>query len=89
MTEEKLPFQPPEIEYVSESYVFKVPVTSRHLKNPWHLRLYAAQLVQKQIGDNEIQLTSLKVKQPRLTSKATAKLFKRVPEVRLYVTIKF
>ncbi|MBA3757909.1 hypothetical protein H0X09_03560 [Candidatus Saccharibacteria bacterium] len=86
--EEKLAMQPPETEYVSESYVINLPATNEHLGDPWSLRKYASEVMNREIGD-EVQLTSLRIKRPGLTSRGTAKLFSRTPRVRLYVTTKF
>lgn len=79
---------PPETRYLSERYVLKVPVSDRHFQSPWHLRLYALELLEKEIGD-EVQLTSMKVKKPRAVAKSAARLRGREPHARLYVTIKF
>jgi hypothetical protein len=85
---DQLPFQPPEIKYISSVHVIKVPVTDEHLGHPWQLRLYAAELLAREIGD-EAQMTGLKVKGPNLFNKTFAKLLRRVPNARLYATIKF
>lgn len=87
-TNEKLAFAPPEPRYIAESYVLKVPFNDRHLSNPWHLRLYAARLIQQKIGD-EVQLTGLKVKKPGPAHRSAAKLLRRPAATRLYVTVKF
>lgn len=85
---DQLPFQPPEITYISSVHVLKIPVTDEHLGHPWQLRLYAAELLAQEIGD-EAQMTELKVKGPSVLSKSVARLFKRTPNARLYATIKF
>ncbi len=85
---EKLPFEPPEPEYVAEQYVLKIPITDQHLKNPWELRKYAAKLLEERLGDN-IQLTALKVKKPGVFNRAFMKLLNRVPQARLFLTVKF
>lgn len=79
---------PPETQYLSESYVLRIPANDQHLHSPWQLRLYALELLEKEIGD-EVQLTSLRVKKPRLVAKGTAKLRGQAPHARLFVTIKF
>jgi hypothetical protein len=83
-----LPFQPPETKYIASVHVLKVPVTDEHFGNPWRLRLYAADLLAQEIGD-EAQLTDLKVKKPSLAAKSLARLLGTVPNARLYATIKF
>lgn len=85
---EKLGFEPPEPQYIAEKEVFYIPLTDERLNKPWELRLYAVELVQQRIGD-EAQVTSLKVKKPRLVRKTLAKLKKQEPQARLFVTIKF
>ncbi|MBI4033910.1 hypothetical protein HY379_02825 [Candidatus Saccharibacteria bacterium] len=85
---EKLAFEPPEPQYIVEREVFEIPLTDSRLGKPWELRLYAADLVKQRVGD-EAQVTSLRVKKPRLMRKAFAKVKKREPSARLYVTIKF
>lgn len=86
--EDKFILAPPELGYVSERYVLRVPVTDRHLHNPWHLHVYAAELLERQLGD-EVQVTSLKVKKPHLPTRTAAKILHREPQARLYVTVKF
>jgi hypothetical protein len=87
-SEDKLSFLPPEPQYIAEKEVFEIPVSDWHLKKPWELRLYAAELVAKRMGD-EAQVTSLKVKKPHLVRKTVAKLKGSEPQARLLVTIKF
>lgn len=88
MNKEELPVIPPETHYLSAKYVLEIPTGDNHLKDPWQLRLHALKLVQHKIGD-EVQLTALRVKKPSPAKKALAKLLKREPGVRLYVTVKF
>ena len=85
---EKFDVIPPEIEYMSARYTIHVPVTDRHFENPWKLRLFAAKLLERRIGD-QIQLTSLKVKKPGPAAKAVAKLRHQIPNAQLRETIKF
>lgn len=85
---EKLAFEPPEPQYIIEKEVFEIPLSDRRLSRPWELRLYATELAKQRIGD-EVQVTSLMVKKPRLARKALAKLHKQEPCARLHVTIKF
>ncbi len=86
--QDKLAFVPPETHYIAIKRVVKIPISDEHFKDPWQLRLYAADLVQKQIGD-EVQITALKVKKPHLLAKTAAKLRHQEPQARLFVTIKF
>lgn len=85
---DKLAFEPPEPQYISEQEVFDVALADTRLRKPWELRLYAAELVRQRLGD-EAQVTSLKVKNPGVLAKSRAKLSGRPPTARLYVTIKF
>ncbi len=86
--EDRFVLAPPEQGYISEKYVLKVPVTDRHLHNPWHLHVYATTLLEQKLGD-EVQVTSLKVKKPHLPTRAATRLLRREPQARLYVTVKF
>jgi hypothetical protein len=85
---EDLPLIIPELHYLSEKYIVRVPVTDKVLKNKWELRKYAAMMVEQKIGD-EVQLTSMKVKHPHVLAKTKARLTKQVPSARLLVTVKF
>lgn len=86
--EDKFVLAPPELGYVSEKYVLRIPVTDRHLHNPWHLHVYAANLLERRLGD-EVEVTSLKVKKPHLPSRTAARLLRREPQARLFITVKF
>jgi hypothetical protein len=86
--EDKLPMQPPEAEYLSSNYVIEIPITDKHFKKPWELRVYVAKLLEQKLGD-EVQLTSMKVKKPHIVKKTVAKLLRREPKARIYTTIKF
>lgn len=85
---EKLAFEPPEPQYITEKEIFDIPISDQHLKKPWGLRLYASELVQQRLGD-EAQVTSIKVKKPGILEKTKAKWSSREPYARLQVTIKF
>jgi hypothetical protein len=85
---EELPFAPPETHYVSERYIIEVPANDIKSKTPWKLRLYATKQVERKLGDTA-QVTSFKVKKPHLVAKSKAKLLKRPPQARLFVTVKF
>ena len=85
---EDLPFAPPEMHYLSTRYVVRIPVTDEHLKDRWELRVYAAKLVERKLGD-EAQVTAMKIRRPHLISKTKAKLRNQVPQARLLLTVKF
>src|SRR4051794_8341627 len=68
----------PEVDFIATRYVVKLPYNDQHFKDRWKLRLYAAKLVERKLGD-DVQLTSLKVKKPGVTARTTAKLLGRVP----------
>ena len=87
-TLEELPFVPPEIHELSESYIIRVPISQAPWHDRWQLRLYAERELEQRLGDS-VQLTSLKVHKPHLLSKTKARILKREPEARLIVTIKF
>ena len=87
-TDEKLSFEPPEPQYISTKQVFEISHMDSRLAKPWKLRLYATELVKQRVGD-EVQVTSIKVKKPRLMRKTLAKVRKQEPQARLIVTIKF
>jgi len=86
--DDKVPMQPPEPDYISERRVIKIPVTNRNLKDRWQLRLYAEKQIERETGDS-VQLTSLKVRQPSLMARTLARLFRKTPNAKLYITIKF
>ena len=86
--EEKLAFEPPEPGYIAEKQVFLISMNESRMRTPWGLRLYAEELVRERLGD-DAQITSVKVKKPKLMSKAKAKLSHQEPPARLCVTIKF
>lgn len=85
---EKFGLVPPEIDYISSKFRIKLPIDDTHFSDPWKLRIYAAKLLQKEIGD-EVQLTTMKVKRPLFIHRLGSRLFGRVPNARLYITIKF
>jgi hypothetical protein len=87
-TVEEMPFVPPEIHELAEHYVVKIPVSDIRSEKGWDLRLHIAEIIENRLGD-EVQLTSLKVRQPHMISRSVARLKKREPCARAYVTIKF
>jgi hypothetical protein len=87
-TMEDLPFAPPEMHYLSERYVVRLPLNDEHFNSPWKLRVYISKVLERQLGD-AAQVTALKVKKPHIMAKGKAKILKQVPTARLYVTVKF
>jgi hypothetical protein len=87
-TMEDLPFAPPEMHYLSERYILRLPLNDEHFESPWKLRVYITKVLERQLGD-EAQVTSLRVKKPHLVAKGKAKLLKYQPTARLFVTVKF
>jgi len=87
-TMQQLPFVPPETHYLSEHYIVKLPVSDPRFGDPWQLRLYVAKLVEHRLGD-QVQLTSMKIRQPHVIAKGVARLRKREPVARAFVTIAF
>lgn len=88
ISQEDLPLVPPEVHYLSESYVVKLPLNDERLHKLWELRVYVARILERHLGD-EVQLTSLKVKKPHIIAKRKAGLRGQEPCARAYVTIKF
>jgi hypothetical protein len=86
--EDNLSLVAPEVEFISTRYVVKLPYNDEHFNDHWKLRLYVANLVERRLGD-DVQLTSLKIRRPSLSSRSLARLHGRVPEAKLYVTLKF
>src|SRR3954467_2291622 len=88
-TMEELPFVPPEIRELAELYVVDLPVSDPHLADrPWDLRLHIEKILENRLGD-AVQLTSIKIRKPHALSRRVAKLRRREPCARAYVTIKF
>jgi hypothetical protein len=85
---ETLPVVPPEVHFLADRYVVKLPLSDPHLASPWDLRVHVAKILTRQLGD-EIEMDSLKVKKPHLIAKSVARLRKQEPCARAYVTIKF
>jgi hypothetical protein len=78
----------PEVDFISTRYVVKIPYNDEHFKDHWKLRLYAAKLVERKLGD-DVQLTSLKIHKPSSWNRIVAKMLGRIPSAKLYVTLKF
>jgi hypothetical protein len=87
-TLEDLPFAPPEVHYLAEHFVVNVPISDPHLHDPWELRKHVLKLLEERLGD-EVQLTGMKLRKPHLIAKSKARLLKREPCARAFVTIKF
>lgn len=86
--QEEYPMVPPEVHFLADRYVVKVPMSDPHFSSPWELRVHVARLLQRHLGD-EVELTSMKVKKPHLIGKTKARLFKQEPCARAVVTVKF
>jgi len=84
----KMPLVIPDQHYLAERYLVRIPVGDSHFKSKWELRKYAVELLEKKLGD-DVQLASMKVKQPHLAAKTKARLLKREPCARAFVTVKF
>jgi hypothetical protein len=87
--DDELPFQPPEIKYIASRHVVKIPVDDPHFSgSPWELRLFATERVEQEIGD-DVQVTSIEVKQPSPMTKRMVRIFGRIPNAKVYATVKF
>ncbi|MGH7156811.1 MAG: hypothetical protein ACREGG_01735 [Candidatus Saccharimonadales bacterium] len=84
----ELPVAPPETRFLSERYIVELPIASTSFDDPWQLRVHVAKVLESHLGD-EVQLTSMKIRHPHLVAKTKAKLLKREPCARAFVTIKF
>jgi len=88
-TVEEMPFVPPEIHELAEQYIVSLPVSDPYFtKSRWEQRLHIERVLEHRLGDT-VQLTSIKVRKPHLISKSVARIRRREPCVRAYVTIKF
>lgn len=83
-----MPVVPPEVRFLADRYVVELPLSDPHFASPWDLRVHVAKILENRLGD-EVELTSMKVRHPHLIAKTKAKLLKREPCARAYVTIKF
>ena len=83
-----LPIVPPEVHFLADRYIIKLPLSDEHFADPWGLRVHVAKILESRLGD-EIELTSLKIKKPHLIAKTKARLLKSEPYARAIVTIKF
>jgi hypothetical protein len=86
--EEHLEMAPPVAECISAHYLIKVPATDEHLKAGDKLNAYALRVLEKKLGD-DLELKSLKVKQPGISAKTMAKLRGKLPDAKIYVTVDF
>ena len=84
----ELPVAPPETRFLSERYIVDLPLATTSFEDPWQLRVHVAKVLERHLGD-EVQLTSMKIRHPHLVAKTKARLLKREPCARAYVTIKF
>ena len=85
---DKLAFEPPEPQYISSLYTLEIPYNDPHLDDPWKLRIYATKMLDKKIGD-ETQITDLKVRKPGILKRLIAKILRRTPNTKLFLTVKF
>lgn len=86
--QEDFPLVPPEIHFLADRYVIKLPLSDPHFESPWELRVHVAKILENHLGD-EVELTSMKVKKPHLIAKRVARLKGQEPCARAIVTIKF
>ena len=85
---EEYPMVPPEVHFLSDKYVVKLPVSQLPSGSAWDLRLHIAGVLEQRLGDH-VEVKSLKLKKPHLIAKSKARLLKREPVVRAYVTVEF
>jgi hypothetical protein len=85
---QELPFVPPDTHFLSEHFIVQLPVSDPHFEDPWKLRVHVAKIIERRLGDH-VQLTSMKVKKPHLVAKSVARLRRREPCARAFVTIEF
>ena len=88
MPHEDYPMLPPEVHFLADRYVVKVPMSDPHFSSPWELRVHVAKLLQRHLGD-EVEMTSIKVRKPHLIAKAKARVLKQEPCAKAIVTINF
>lgn len=79
---------PPEVHFLADRYVVKVPVSDPHFSSPWELRVHVAKLLQRHLGD-EVEVASMKVRRPHIIAKTKAHLLKQEPCAKAIVTINF
>lgn len=85
---EEYPMIPPEVHFLSDKYLVKLPLSQVPQDSAWDLRLHIAGVLEQRLGDH-VEVKSLKVKKPRLIAKSKARLLKREPVLRAYVTVEF
>ena len=79
---------PPEMHYVAERYIVKLPLSNISFDDPWKLRLHVTKVLESHLGD-AVELTSMKIRKPHFVAKTKARLLKREPCARAFVTVKF
>ena len=79
---------PPEVHFLADRYIVKLPISDPHFADPWELRVHVAKVLESRLGD-EVEMTSMKVRKPHLLAKTKARLLKREPVARAIVTVKF
>jgi ubiquitin-protein ligase len=86
--QEDYPMVPPEVHFLSDRYMVKLPLGDPHFSNAWDLRVHVAKVLESHLGD-AVELTSMKVKKPHLLRKSVAKIRRQELYARAYVTVKF
>jgi hypothetical protein len=78
----------PDNQFVEEKYVIYVDITERLLTTPEGRVRYAKKALREELGD-DVELEKVKFKRPKITTRSVDKLFRRVPQAKLYVVTKF
>lgn len=86
--EKGFPLIPPEIHFLADRYLVKLPLSDQHLQDPWELRIHVAKILENRLGDT-VELTSMKVKRPHLLSRGVSRIRRREPCARAFVTVEF
>lgn len=86
--ENGFPLIPPEVHFLANQYIFKLPMDDLRSRSPWELRVHVAKMLEYHLGD-EVEMTGMKIKKPHLIAKAKARVLRREPYARAIVTIKF
>jgi hypothetical protein len=86
--EEHLEIAPPVPEAISAKYLIRLPVNDSHFESDESLNSYAQLLLRRKLGD-EVDLKSIRVKNPGIASRTMARIHNRVPQAKLYATVDF
>ena len=87
-SQENYPLIPPEVHFLADKYLVKLPLSELQFEDPWDLRLRVAEILEGHLGDH-VELTSLKVKKPHLLAKSAARFRRQPVYARAYATINF